>query len=115
MSATYSGSTVERSLTCDDVAGVLKLYANSELTCDDDTDCACTDICSTGLCITNPYPDNDGDYFFSTVDCDDSDDTVFPGAEKPMGIDQDCDGIDPLRFWIYCDCNGNCHPSIGLR
>lgn len=40
--------------------------------------------------------DLDGDGFTSNVDCDDSDDQVYPGAEEfPYdGIDQDCDGVD---------------------
>ncbi|GJM09837.1 MAG: hypothetical protein DHS20C11_21130 [Lysobacteraceae bacterium] len=41
--------------------------------------------------------DNDGDTFTENEgDCDDADNTIFPGANDPLGdgIDQNCDGID---------------------
>lgn len=40
--------------------------------------------------------DADGDGFLSTEDCDDTDASVFPGAEEVAydGVDQDCDGED---------------------
>ena len=40
--------------------------------------------------------DQDGDGFPAAVDCDDDDDTVYPGAEEVLddGVDQDCDGKD---------------------
>ena len=44
----------------------------------------------------DPLVDQDGDGFAETVDCDDLDSQVYPGAEEyPYdGIDQDCDGED---------------------
>jgi len=41
--------------------------------------------------------DTDGDGFSSDQDCDDNDNTIFPGApETPYdGVDSDCDGLDP--------------------
>jgi len=46
-------------------------------------------------CIPPPPLDSDGDGFSeSDGDCNDSDDTVFPGAPELLdGIDNDCDGI----------------------
>lgn len=40
--------------------------------------------------------DVDGDGFFSTEDCDDDDNTVYPGAADSFGdgVDQNCDGVD---------------------
>ncbi|MCP4869012.1 MAG: hypothetical protein GY898_09885 [Proteobacteria bacterium] len=42
--------------------------------------------------------DLDGDGFCSPADCDDGDDTIYPGAEEICddGIDDDCNGVDEL-------------------
>lgn len=41
-----------------------------------------------------PAIDEDGDGFFLPEDCDDTDDTVFPGhPEVCDGVDEDCDGV----------------------
>ena len=41
------------------------------------------------------WTDEDSDGFGVRDDCDDNDDTIYPGADDPCDeIDQDCDGID---------------------
>ncbi|MEM9067766.1 MAG: MopE-related protein [Myxococcota bacterium] len=56
----------------------------------------CPGGCEGGACLDAPPEDRDGDGHNTSVDCNDDDATVFPGATDPCGdgIDQNCDGID---------------------
>jgi ribosomal protein L7/L12 len=53
---------------------------------------------SVDIILVGGSEDADGDGYTSDVDCDDADASVYPGATEICGdgIDQDCDGSDPL-------------------
>jgi len=57
-----------------------------------DPDGTTSDIGAYGGAGSTVY-DSDGDGYYNTVDCNDEDDTVYPGAmELCNGLDNDCDG-----------------------
>ncbi len=77
--------------------------------------CAGGEVCYQGVCTTE-CPDVDGDGYTNAIcggdDCNDSDDTVHPGAEDGCGdgVDQDCTGADegcpPLIGGCQCGDRG---------
>ncbi len=90
---------------------------------DDDDDVGGTDDTSedaaddTGSDTDQPV-DADGDGFAEPEDCNDTDATVFPGADELCdGVDQDCDGVvdnDPVdgeAVWTDADGDGYGDPD----
>ena len=64
----------------------------------------CASSCSEGTCVDGPV-DLDGDGHNTSVDCDDGDPAVHPGAADPCGdgVDADCDGNDECGTVIGAD------------
>tara|TARA_B100001750_G_scaffold218321_1_gene204380 strand:- start:2161 stop:3669 length:1509 start_codon:yes stop_codon:yes gene_type:complete len=67
----------------------------------------CPMACVDGECVDG-FADADGDGHNTSVDCDDTDADIHPGAEDPCGdgVDSNCDGVDE------CGAVGN--PDGGL-
>jgi PKD repeat protein len=58
--------------------------------------------------------DGDGDGFFPPADCDDADDSVYPGAPDEAGddVDQNCDGVDGVQnAAIFVNSNNGANTS----
>ena len=80
---------------CDDANA--DTYPGADELCDgEDNDC--------DEVVPPEEEDTDGDGFAGCEgDCDAEDPTIFPGADEIAedGIDQDCDGVDPDRTFLY--------------
>jgi len=86
---------------------------DDDTTTDDDDTTADDD--ATADDDTEPSTDTDGDgWTVEDGDCDDSDATVYPGAEEICdGLDNDCDGYTPMDerdgdFDGWSPCDGDC-------
>ncbi|MEZ4310902.1 MAG: putative metal-binding motif-containing protein [Polyangiaceae bacterium] len=100
---------------CNDNNGSIHPDANEKCECDHvDHNCngSFTDL-PAGCDITCTDADGDG-YFAEGDDCDDTDDTVFPGAMEACAcdaIDQDCSG-DPIDFECDLACLDNDNDGV---
>jgi hypothetical protein len=96
----------DASVDCNDADATIHPGAEEPCECDDiDQDCS-GDPRDFDCFLACPE-DDDGDGFTWDVDCDDSDPSVYPGAEEPCVcdlIDQDCSG-DPVDFPCDMECS----------
>ncbi len=112
---------------CNDNNATIGAQQLPGVSCDDGNantinDVILADGCSCAGTIPNPIVDNDNDGFSSTVDCDDNNPNINPGAtEIPNNnVDEDCNGTaliidnDNDGFNSDVDCNDN-NPAIGAR
>lgn len=95
---------------CDD--DLVSIHPGLQEACGDDLDNNCDGQIDEGCII-----DNDGDGFDSTVDCDDANAMINPGAvETCNNIDDNCNGdIDEgttILYFVDLDSDGFGNPSI---
>jgi hypothetical protein len=121
---------VSSATDCDDGDGAI--YPGADEYCNgEDDDCDGTIDESGALDVTAVYADTDGDgygdpsaltracataagYTTDATDCDDTDSTVFPGADEYCdGVDHDCDGtsdeassVDATTWYLDSDSDG---------
>jgi hypothetical protein len=80
-------------------------------------DTASNTICSDGIgfgpfFVAHPLADADNDNYSNDVDCDDNDDTVYPGATEICDTkDNDCDG--QINEGLSTDADGDGHYTPG--
>jgi hypothetical protein len=119
------GRTLSTTLACNKPSGYAALPGDcndasasyhpnaSETNCADPNDYNCDG--ATG------FTDGDADGFAACEECDDGDDTVFPGSDELCdGVDDDCDGqvdeadaVDALDWYTDADHDGFGDPNEG--
>jgi len=86
------------------------------LPCRTDADCPAGQFCdaATGTCVADTCQvDLDGDGFTCSVDCDDADAAVYPGAlEACDGLDNDCDGQVDEGCGTGCSADADCPAGL---
>lgn len=107
LAASYSGAVIERSLTCDDSAGVCNSHPTGSKTCTSNDYCACNETCSGGTCVSGGGTTTGGQCNGPANTAAESEPNDWNGDEDVDWFDSPGNGDLTITGSITCGNNGS--------